>query len=307
MKNKKIVFIIVLIIILSIVAILLLTNKSKPDDDNVLYTIQFGSTKLRFVRYDCSLGQNQIVGVEKSIDEGKNYESLTSEPITVSMKPKFVFINENLGFAISKSNLTKTNNYMGLKVTQDGGKTFVDGKIIYDNPNIEILTIEDVPYKENDLLKLPCSIYQVKSDQSSYEDIKLLFISSDNGLTWNLDNIKDVDFVLKDGTISKKGATFILKNNTNKEYSYGQEYIIEKNENGSWKEVDTLTGNPLTWNLIAYSLKDKEQKVINVDWSIGYGELKKGEYRLKKYIFQDEDRPIDESKKIYLYAQFSIK
>lgn len=187
MKKKVIISIIVLVILLVCGGILSFINKEYPDDENTLYTIKFGNTKLRFERYDYSLGQNQIVGVEKSTNKGKNYEKLTIEPIIVSMEPKFMFLNEKLGFAIIKPNLTKNSNYIGIKVTQDGGKTFIDGIINYNNPNIEILTIEDVPYIENDLLKLPCSIYQVKEDKSGYENIKITFISVDNGLTWNLE------------------------------------------------------------------------------------------------------------------------
>lgn len=192
MKKKVIITIIILVIVLLVVeGIFLFLNKEYPDDENTLYTIEFGNTKLRFERYDYSLGQNQIVVVEKSTDKGKNYEKLTIEPIIVSMEPKFMFLNENLGFAITKSNLTKNNNYIGIKVTQDGGKTFIDGIINYDNPNIEILTIEGVPYIENDLLKLPCSIYQMKEDKSDYENIELTFISVDNGLTWNLEQTNE--------------------------------------------------------------------------------------------------------------------
>ena len=160
MKKKIIIIVSILIILLLITGgIFLFLNREYPDDENTLYTIKFGNTKLRFERYDYSLGQNQIVGVEKTTNKGKTYEKLTDEPIIVSMEPKFIFINEKLGFAISKPNLTKSNNYIGVKVTQDGGKTFTDGKINYNNPNIDILTIEDVPYVEKDLLKLPCSIY----------------------------------------------------------------------------------------------------------------------------------------------------
>ena len=95
------------------------------------------------------------------------------------------------GFAISKSDLTKSNNYIGLKVTQDWGKTFTDGIINYDNPNIEVLTIEDVPYYEDNLLRLKCSIYQIKEDKSAYENIDLIFVSVDDGLTWNLELSKE--------------------------------------------------------------------------------------------------------------------
>ena len=34
-------------------------------------------------------------------------------------------------------------------------------KITYENPGVEILTIEDVPYYEKNILKLHCSIYQI--------------------------------------------------------------------------------------------------------------------------------------------------
>ena len=34
-------------------------------------------------------------------------------------------------------------------------------KITYENPGVEILTIEDVQYYEKNILKLHCSIYQI--------------------------------------------------------------------------------------------------------------------------------------------------
>lgn len=187
MKNKKNILIILLFIVLIGLGIIrLLFNEKYLDDENTLYSITFNDVKIRFERYDYSLGQNQIVGVEKITNNGKNIEKLTKEQIIVSMNPMFIFINEKLGFSISKANLSKSNNYMGLKVTHDGGITFTSGVINYDNPNIEILTVKNVPYLEDGLLKLPCSIYQVKEDKSGYEDIDLIFISNDEGITWNL-------------------------------------------------------------------------------------------------------------------------
>lgn len=41
------------------------------------------------------------------------------------------------------------------------------------------------PFKNNNKLKLLCSVYQVKNDKSGYENIMILFTSNDNGLTWN--------------------------------------------------------------------------------------------------------------------------
>lgn len=310
MKKKKLLILVIVLIFLFVIVggIILFLNREYPDDENTLYAVKFGNTKLRFERYDYSLGQNQIVGVEKSTNKGKTYEKLTDEPIVVSMEPKFVFINKKLGFVISKPNLTKSNNYIGVKVTQDGGKSFVDGKINYNNPNIEIITVEDVPYLESNLLKLPCSIYQVKANQSGYEDVKLFFISSDNGLTWNLENETDnVSLSVKTDTLTSKGATFVMKNNTDKEYDYGADWYIEYKENSNWKELETITGEPLVWNAIGYVIEPNEEKELNIDWSYGYGELKKGTYRLIKKVSKSEDRPIDDSKILKIYAEFEIQ
>ena len=175
-----------MLLILGIIIFLSLNNENQSDE-NTLYSTEFGNIKLRVERYDYSLGQNQLVGVEKSINNGKTYDKLTKELITVSMEPKFVFLSENLGFAISKPKLTKNNNYLGIKVTQDGGISFIDSKVNYINPEVENLAIEDVPYLENSILKLPCSIYQVKEDKTGYETKTIIFISVDNGLTWNLE------------------------------------------------------------------------------------------------------------------------
>lgn len=190
MNKKYIVLIVIGLLLLLSGLFIFFNNKEYKDDENTLYSIKFDNLKLRFERYDYSIGQNQIVGVEISKNKGKTYEKITVEPIIVSMEPKFIFLNQHLGFAISKTNLEKYNDYLGLKVTNDGGKRFIDSKINYENPNIDIITVEDVPYFENNVLKLNCSIYQAKKDNSGYEDIDLIFFSTDNGLTWNLDNKK---------------------------------------------------------------------------------------------------------------------
>ena len=311
MKKKYLIIIgIILVTIVAIILAIVLNKKEQdyPDDENTLYSIKFGNVKLRFERYDYALGQNQLVGVQKSTNNGKDYEDVTKSGITVSMEPKFVFFNEKFGFAVKKPNNIKTNGkYFGMYVTKDGGKTFILSEINYENPNIEILTIEDVPYYENGKLKLHCSIYQVKSDYSGYENVDLYFITDDEGETWHLKHEKkEVLLEISQGTITTKGATFIIKNITDEEFAYGPTYIIEKFDNQTWKEIDTLTGDPLTWNSIAaYPLKAHEEKEFVVDWSIGYGELQSGTYRLVKSDLRKANSPV--SKSYTVYAEFEIK
>ncbi|MBR3523968.1 MAG: hypothetical protein IKN87_04755 [Bacilli bacterium] len=311
MKKKLIILFIILIIIASIIcAVCLLFPKNKEtenyEDENTLYVIKFDDMVLRFERYDYSLGQNQLVGVEKTTDNGKTYKKLTTEPIIVSMEPQFVFLNKKLGFAISKPNLTKSNNYMGLHVTQDGGKTFTNSIINYDNPSIDILTIDDIPYKEDNILKLPCSIYQIKEDDSGYEDVKFIFTSLDNGLTWNLsDEFADVNIRVKNDTLTNVGATFILTNkSTTETYVYGNPYYLEIKENGNWHKLETI--NQLYFTLPAYNLTPGQSKEIDINWEYCYGKLKSGIYRLVKDVSRSGDEPIDESKIKYIYAEFEI-
>lgn len=118
-------------------------------------------------------------------------------------------------------------------------------------------------------------------------------------------NIGSVLLEVKEDTRTSKGATFIIKNTTVEEYAYGPTYTIEKFENQAWKEIDTLTGDPLTWNSIVYSLKPHEEKEFIIDWSLGYGELKNGTYRLVKSDLRKANSP--ESRSYSVYAEFDIK
>ena len=111
--------------------------------------------------------------------------------------------------------------------------------------------------------------------------------------------------VLEAGAKTSKGATFIIKNPTGDEYCYGQPYLIERFENEAWRELDTLTGAPLSWNAVLYPLKAGEEKELYIDWSSVYGELKSGRYRLVKNDLRKSASP--ESRTYTLYAAFDIK
>lgn len=185
MKNKKLIILITFLLLLIIGTVLFLPDNTEVDE-NMLYSKQFGDVILKFERYDYTLGQNILVGVEKSTDKGKTYTTVTEELITVSSEARFIFMNESLVFVISTNNVSRSNNFMGVKVSQDGGKTFINAEINYENENIDIITIESLPYYDGDVLKLKCSIYVINSTRDGYEDVELIFSSYDNGLTWNL-------------------------------------------------------------------------------------------------------------------------
>lgn len=115
---------------------------------------------------------------------------------------------------------------------------------------------------------------------------------------------EDISLLVKEDTITSKGATFILKNNTDQDYAYEPSYYLEKEENNKWNEI--VLEEPLTWNSVIYTLKAREENEINVDWSItGYGELKNGKYRLVKSNFRKSGSP--DSSSCSVYAEFEVK
>ena len=117
-------------------------------------------------------------------------------------------------------------------------------------------------------------------------------------------NYTDISLSLKPNTLTSKGATFIIKNNSNEDYTYGAEYKIQVKRDGQWQDIEL--DQPLVWNSMAYSLNSRGQREINIDYTYGYGELSKGEYRLVKKVFKEKDIPIDETKYQYIYAEFEI-
>lgn len=154
-------------------------------DDNVLYETRFGKTVIRIRKTDDVMPQNMAVSVYKSTDSGKNFK-MVSDSIIVSQEARFIFLDKNTGFIISTGNIWLNKESKDLYVTNDGGKTFETAKFNYKNDNAEYMSITDFPYFEEDVLHLECSIYTLNDKRDGYEDVKLDFVSEDNGLTWNL-------------------------------------------------------------------------------------------------------------------------
>ena len=157
-----------------------------PEDEEVLYEKKFDNIILRFGKVDNVLGQNILVNVLRSTDNGKNFYFVSDETIKVSNEAKFVFLNENLGFAISNGKIYLNNSGTSLYVTNDGGKTFTSATFNYKNEQVDYISIIEVPYYDENNLKIKCSVYQINSNLGGYEDKELIFVSNDNGLTWNL-------------------------------------------------------------------------------------------------------------------------
>ena len=112
---------------------------------------------------------------------------------------------------------------------------------------------------------------------------------------------ENISLLLNEETLTSRNATFILKNDSNKTYTYGAEYEIEVKGDSEWCKIELDT--PLSWNEMLYSIKPNTTNELNIDFTIGYGELSKG----KRYRFVKKVREEGKTDDVYLYAEFEIK
>lgn len=308
--TTTIITIIATFVVIGALLILWGTNKKEQNiyDENTLYSIKFDNTIIRVEHFDNVVGQNQTIIVQKSKDKGKTFETMTKEPLMVSMEPKIVFLNEYIGFIIAKPELNAWKKFEGIKVTQDGGKTFTNAQINYYSAFYDTFGAKKLPYEENGILKLLLNVYQVKSDNSGYEEIEIMFESTDNGLTWNTKqenraDENDISFILnmEKSTLDKK--VFTLKNNTSGPIEHTYNYkLLQKNE-GEWIKIDPIEfkyGNDESFTLNPYEETDYYVDLME------YNQLEPSDYAVEITIGK-QDYPTEEGyKTITLHGEFSI-
>lgn len=135
------------------------------------------------------------------------------------------------------------------------------------------------------------------NDTNGYLISHNIFATSDKwGITLYADNVTPKGLTLK---IEQFGG------NPSGTLEYGAAYFLETTVNDEWQPVETTTGEPLVWNMLAYSVKMNDISEININWEYGYGELKPGYYRLKKE-FMDFRAPGDFDKETYM-VHFTIE
>ncbi|MGG7098939.1 immunoglobulin-like domain-containing protein [Clostridium sardiniense] len=91
---------------------------------------------------------------------------------------------------------------------------------------------------------------------------------------------KEISVSIKETEITTdtKDITLLFTNNSDMEYSYGEETHLEINHNGAWYVVPI--SQKVMWNDIGYIMpkKDKtEKKILLKDY---YGKLESGRYRI---------------------------
>lgn len=93
-----------------------------------------------------------------------------------------------------------------------------------------------------------------------------------------MNQVDGVSIKIKEGTLTNTGATFIITDTTDKNYSYGEPYRIDKKENGKWIEAPKVIEDAF-FNEPAYQPDENNEIVREINWEWIYGKLKPGTYR----------------------------
>ena len=184
----------------------------------------------------------------------------------------------NGGYSIPHKFIIKDNEIIDYKIPRDGSE--------YSKSIKEIFPL-DIRNKLNDDLVDGNKIdNQVKEHYSYLQDDK-------------------ISISIKEGTLTKKGITLIIKNNAKQNYFYGSQYYLEKEENWTFNVYEPK--EILSWNDVLYSLKSNEQIEIEINWIIGYDELSNGKYRLVKKFTTEENITSSANVQEKFYVEFEIK
>ena len=112
-------------------------------------------------------------------------------------------------------------------------------------------------------------------------------------------SMDNVSIAIKEGTLTKEGATIVVTDKNDYPYSYGEEFNIQKQEDGEWKDLQTKDMYFLndTNNLIR---EDRTTQII-LNWKYKYGELEAGHYKLNLEVTQND------SSKATVSTEFDIQ
>lgn len=116
-----------------------------------------------------------------------------------------------------------------------------------------------------------------------------------------VDSLEGVSMTIKDGTLTRTGATIIITDVSDRNNIYGDSYRIDKKENGEWIEVRTIIED-YAWNAIGYSVNENNRLEKTISWEWLYGKLENGEYRIVK-----DTSEAGEGTRYYITAEFIIK
>lgn len=102
--------------------------------------------------------------------------------------------------------------------------------------------------------------------------------------TMDFEESKTMSMTIKDGTLTNKGCTVIIRDTNEEKEIFGEEYRIDIYENNEWKQAEVILKENYGWNLMGYLVGEDGTREMKINWEWLYGELKSGHYRIVKSI-----------------------
>lgn len=152
-----------------------------------------------------------------------------------------------------------------LAIKEDNGDSInlIYRGILYDTYNCHEFSKPQIKVKG---AKYTCAVLEFdKQIESNYKPTEIENVSA---------NIYD---------ISLTGATIVVKDTNKKQNTYTDWYVIEKEENGKWYQLDTIIED-YGFNEMAYLPNENSEVKFVIDWEWLYGELPLGSYRILKKL-----------------------
>jgi len=194
-----------------------------------------------------------------------------------------------LSYALSNNEISLNDFISRLDIIDalnDGGSTFYK----YNKRNMI--------FGDEDFYVLVCN---------SFDNINDIYVaknreSLDSKCSILINDLDGVSMSIKEGTLTRSGATIIITDISNRNNIYGEEYRIDKLENGNWQELDIVVDGNYGFNSIGYSVGEDNKLELDINWEWLYGKLDNGEYRLVK----DTSKAFEGSNH-YITVEFVIK
>lgn len=119
-----------------------------------------------------------------------------------------------------------------------------------------------------------------------------------------VNNTESVSMTIKEDSVLASGITLLFKNNTDKELTYGEFFVLEKQMDDEWYEMPIIFEGYYGFTAIGLVLKPSQTREWSVDWEWLYGKLASGDYRIVKGISEIKDTGDNEN--FQLAAEFTI-
>ncbi len=103
---------------------------------------------------------------------------------------------------------------------------------------------------------------------------------------------------VKEASVTESGLTCIIRNDTENDFSFGRDYMLQKKEEDKWQDILPIREAAMTLELLWVPSGESESLTIN--WEEAYGRLGNGHYRVIKPVSNAENR-------VLLTAEFMIK